>query len=106
MWPLFAGFVRLIIAVGGGWLVLIATGSMTLVFAMRGTALAPYGATVGIAIWSGVWFRNGAATAKYAALSAQAPTVAIRKLLVAPGVPNGTPATMMMRSPSPAKPSI
>ena len=33
-------------------------------------------------------------------------TVAMRRLLVAPGVPNGTPATTMMRSPSPAKPSI
>ena len=38
--------------------------------------------------------------------SPHAPTVAMRRLLVAPGVPNGTPATMMMRSPSPAKPSI
>ena len=35
-----------------------------------------------------------------------APTVAMRRLLVAPGVPNGTPATTMMRSPSLAKPSI
>ena len=58
MWPLFAGFARLVIAVGGGWLVLRATGSVTLVFAMLGAALAAYGAIVGVAIWSGVWFRT------------------------------------------------
>ena len=39
-------------------------------------------------------------------VTAQGPTVAMRRLLVAPGVPNGTPATTIMRSPSPAKPSI
>jgi len=58
MWPLFAGFARLVVAVGGGWLVLRATGSVTLVFAMLGAALAIYGAIVGVAIWSGVWFRT------------------------------------------------
>jgi putative MATE family efflux protein len=58
LWPLTGGFVRLVIAVGGGWLVLKATGSLTLVFAMLGAALATYGAIVGIAIWSGVWFRT------------------------------------------------
>jgi hypothetical protein len=31
---------------------------VTLVFAMLGVALATYGAIVGIAIWSGVWFRK------------------------------------------------
>ena len=34
------------------------------------------------------------------------PTVAMRRLFVPPTVPNGTPATTMMRSPAPAKPSI
>jgi putative MATE family efflux protein len=58
MWPLFAGFARLVIAVGGGWLVLRATGSVTMVFAMLGAALAIYGAIVGVAIWSGVWFKT------------------------------------------------
>jgi putative MATE family efflux protein len=60
LWPLFAGFARLIIAVGGGWLALKTTGSLTLVFVMLGAALAIYGAIVGIAIWSGVWFRTTA----------------------------------------------
>jgi len=63
LWPLLAGFVRLVIAVGGGWLVLKTSGSVTLVFAMLGAALAIYGAIVGIAIWSDVWFRNSKAPA-------------------------------------------
>ncbi len=41
-----------------------------------------------------------------AAATPYAPTVAMRRLLVPPTVPNGTPATTMMRSPGPAKPSI
>src|SRR5271165_791282 len=61
MWPLIGGFARLVIAVGGGWLALAATGSLTAVFVMLGVALAAYGAIVGIAIWSGVWFRSGVA---------------------------------------------
>jgi Na+-driven multidrug efflux pump len=58
LWPLFAGFARLVIAVGGGWLALKATGSLTFVFAMLGAALAAYGAIIGAAIWSGVWFKT------------------------------------------------
>jgi hypothetical protein len=53
-----------VVAVGGGWLALKATGSLTLVFAMLGAALAIYGAIVGIAIWSGVWFRDSPAAAR------------------------------------------
>ncbi len=34
------------------------------------------------------------------------PTTAMRRLLVAPGVPKGMPATTMTRSPTPTKPSI
>ena len=34
------------------------------------------------------------------------PTLAMRRLLVAPGVPKGMPATTMTRSPTPTKPSI
>ncbi len=34
------------------------------------------------------------------------PTTAMRRLFVAPGVPNGMPATTITRSPTPAKPSI
>lgn len=62
MWPLLGGFARLVIAVGGGWLALTLTGSLTAVFVMLGTALAAYGAIVGIAVRSGVWFGKGAAS--------------------------------------------
>ena len=56
MWPLLGGFARLVIAVGGGWLALDMTGSLPFVFVMLGVALAAYGAIVGIAVHSGVWF--------------------------------------------------
>ena len=55
-WPLLAGLVRLVIAVGGGWAVLTTTGSLTLAFATLGLALVVYGVTLVTAIASGVWF--------------------------------------------------
>ncbi len=58
-WPLLAGFIRLVIAVGGGWAVLTVTGSLTWTFATLGVALVAYGATLVSAITSGVWFRHG-----------------------------------------------
>jgi Na+-driven multidrug efflux pump len=61
LWPLLAGFARLVIAVGGGWLMLTLTGSLSLVFVMLSVALMVYGLMVGGAILSGAWFRNGAA---------------------------------------------
>jgi putative MATE family efflux protein len=60
-WPLLAGLLRLIVAVGGGWLVLAATGSLSLVFATLGVALAVYGGITGLAVGSGVWFKAAAA---------------------------------------------
>jgi putative MATE family efflux protein len=64
LWPLLAGFARLVIAVGGGWLALALTGSLTMVFVMLGIALAAYGMIVAIAVKSGVWFRNDRASAR------------------------------------------
>ena len=58
------GLRRLVIAVGGGWLALTMTGSLGLTFVMLGVALAAYGAIVGIAVRSGVWFRTSAAAAR------------------------------------------
>ena len=58
-WPLLAGLVRLVIAAGGGWAVLQATGSLTWAFAALGLALAVYGAMLATAVASGVWFRHG-----------------------------------------------
>src|SRR5258708_37204532 len=60
-WPLLAGLIRLVIAVGGGWAILTATGSLSWTFATLDVALILYGATVASAIASGVWFRDRAA---------------------------------------------
>ncbi len=58
MWPLLGGLLRMIIAVGGGWAVVAATGSLNWTFAMLGLALVVYGGTTVTAIASGVWFRG------------------------------------------------
>ncbi|MGA3402933.1 MAG: MATE family efflux transporter [Acetobacteraceae bacterium] len=57
-WPLLAGLLRMVIAVGGGWVVLRLTGSLGWMFAALGVALAAYGLTLGAAIASGAWFRR------------------------------------------------
>ena len=57
-WPLLAGVLRLLIAVGGGWLVLRATGSLGWLFAALSTALLIYGGTMLAAVASGAWFRR------------------------------------------------
>ena len=56
-WPLFAGLLRLVIAVAGGWAVYAVTGSLLLVFAALAVALVVYGVTLVTAIAAGVWFR-------------------------------------------------
>ncbi len=56
-WPLIAGFLRLGLAVGGGWLMWRLTGSLAAVFVMLGLALVVYGAVVAVAIRAGAWFR-------------------------------------------------
>jgi putative MATE family efflux protein len=63
-WPLFAGLLRLVIAVGGGWLALSLTGSLAGVFAALSLALVVYGATVTWAVASGAWYRGRAAARK------------------------------------------
>lgn len=60
LWPLFAGFVRLVIAIAGGWLALRVTGSLGWVFAALAVALVAYGVLLSSAVASGVWFRRGA----------------------------------------------
>jgi putative MATE family efflux protein len=57
-WPLLAGMLRLLIAVGGGWLVLRATGSLGWLFAALSAALLVYGGTMLAAVASGAWFRR------------------------------------------------
>ena len=57
-WPLIGGLLRMVIAVGGGWLVLSMTGSLTWAFGALSLALVAYGITVGSSIAMGVWFRE------------------------------------------------
>ena len=57
LWPLSAGLLRLVLAVGGGWLALRLTGSLNGLFAALAFALVCYGAMLGSAVAAGVWFR-------------------------------------------------
>jgi len=49
---------RLVIAVGGGWVALRLTGSLGWLFAALGLALVTYGLTLSAAVASGAWFRR------------------------------------------------
>jgi putative MATE family efflux protein len=62
LWPLLGGFFRLIVAIGGGWLVLRLSGSVNWLFAALTLALIVYGVTITGAIASGAWFRRAART--------------------------------------------
>jgi len=57
-WPLIGGMLRLLIAVGGGWLVVSLTSSLAWAFAVLALALVVYGVTIVSAIASGSWFRR------------------------------------------------
>ena len=60
-WPLLAGILRAVIAVGGGWTALVLTGSLSWTFTILAAALVIYGAMMATAVASGVWFRHGGA---------------------------------------------
>jgi putative MATE family efflux protein len=55
-WPLMSGTLRVIVAIGGGWLALHLTGSVNWLFAALGLGLIVYGVTLAAAIVSGAWF--------------------------------------------------
>jgi putative MATE family efflux protein len=57
-WPLAAGLLRVSLAVGGGWLVLRATGSLSWFFVSLGVGLFAYGTVTAAAVASGAWFRR------------------------------------------------
>ena len=57
-WPLIGGMLRLVVAVGGGWLAMSLGGSLGWAFAMLALALVVYGVTVAAAVASGSWFRR------------------------------------------------
>jgi disulfide bond formation protein DsbB len=48
----------MLFAVGGGWIVLKLTGSLSWMFLVVGLALAIYGIGLGTTVWMRVWFRN------------------------------------------------
>ncbi|TCM49704.1 putative MATE family efflux protein [Rhizobium sp. PP-F2F-G48] len=56
-WPLASGFLRIAIALGGGWIALRWTGSLNGLFYAIGLALVVYGLTILIAVRSGAWFK-------------------------------------------------
>ena len=56
-WPLTAGLLRLVIAVGGGWLMLRLTGSLGWMFAALALGLVVYGLALTAAVGSGTWFK-------------------------------------------------
>jgi Na+-driven multidrug efflux pump len=58
LWPLLAGLLRMVVAVGGGWTALQMTGSIVGMFAALSLALVVYGTTLSIAIAAGVWFKS------------------------------------------------
>ena len=61
LWPLLANLARLLIAVGGGWLALRWTGSLTSVFAALGVGLAAMGLINAGAVAAGSWFSRESA---------------------------------------------
>jgi putative MATE family efflux protein len=63
LWPLLAGFLRMLVAIGGGWLALRLTGSLTWLFAAIALGLVLQGLTVVIAILAGAWGTSRAAPA-------------------------------------------
>lgn len=56
LWPLLAGLLRVLLAVGGGWLALRFTGSLVGLFAALAVGLVTYGLTVAAAVAGGAWF--------------------------------------------------
>lgn len=57
-WPLVGSAARLIIGIGGGWVVLRMTGSLSALFAALTVALIVYGVVVTAPIASGAWFKK------------------------------------------------
>jgi Na+-driven multidrug efflux pump len=62
-WPLFCGFLRVVIVVVGGWVALRLTGSLTWLFAALALGLVVFGTGLTAAIRSGAWFRGPATRA-------------------------------------------
>ena len=57
-WPLFAGFMRMAVAIGGGFIALRLTGSLSWLFAALAAGLALHGTIVLAAVLGGAWRRT------------------------------------------------
>src|SRR5262249_60906025 len=57
-WPLSAGFLRMLVAIAGGWLALRVTGSLNWLFAALALGLVVHGLTLVVALGTGAWVRN------------------------------------------------
>jgi Na+-driven multidrug efflux pump len=57
-WPLTAGFLRMLVAIAGGWIALRLTASLHWLFAALALGLFLHGTVLLAAIASGVWFRH------------------------------------------------
>jgi len=55
LWALVAGLARAAVAIGGGWITLKLTGSLTAMFFVVGLGLLVYGAGIAAAIRLGAW---------------------------------------------------
>jgi Na+-driven multidrug efflux pump len=62
-WPLFVGFLRMLIAIGGGWLALRLTGSLAWLFAAIALGLVLQGLTLLTAVMAGAWGNGRSADA-------------------------------------------
>src|SRR4029077_10943229 len=58
LWPLLANIVRLLVAAGGGWLVLRWGGNLSQVLVAQGVALAAFGLINAAAFAGGAWFSD------------------------------------------------
>jgi MATE family, multidrug efflux pump len=56
LWPLAAGFLRMIVGLGGGWIALRLTGSLSALFFALGAGMLVYGVLVALAVTRGSWF--------------------------------------------------
>jgi MATE family, multidrug efflux pump len=57
-WPLSAGFLRMLVAIAGGWLALRLTDSLNWLFAALALGLVLHGLTLAVAVGTGAWFRD------------------------------------------------
>lgn len=56
LWPLVSGFIRLVIALGGGWIALQFTGEIASVYLALGLALMVFGLIIHQTVVRGAWF--------------------------------------------------